>query len=73
MQFTRVVLEFALTKDYLLLLTGKYAQTFAAGLYEYADFKKFLNWDVLVAAENAVDYGVEAKQEVRPAPLRSRY
>jgi len=63
---TRVVLEFALTKDSLLLLGGTYAQTFAAGLYEYADFKKFLNWDVVVGAENAIDYGVEAQQEVCP-------
>ena len=53
---TRVVLEFALTKDSLLLAVGTYAETFAAGLYEYADFKKFTNWDVLVAAKNAVDY-----------------
>jgi len=53
---TRFVLEFSLEKDGLLLLVGTYADTFAAGLYEYADFKKFMNWDVLVAAAGATDY-----------------
>jgi len=52
----RLILEFALPKDGLLLLVGTYAQTFAAGLYEYDDFKKFTNWDVVTAVPNATDY-----------------
>jgi len=68
---TRAVLEWSLPKDGLLLLTGTYAETFAAGLYEYADFKKFTNWDVVVGAQNAVDYsvpvnGVTGAEEVCP-------
>ena len=64
---TRLILEFALPKDELLLLVGSFAQTFAAGLYDYNDFKKFMNWDVLVGAANAVDYGTtEAMNDVCP-------
>jgi len=62
----RFVMEFALPKDSLLLLVGTYAETFAAGLYDYADFKKFLNWDEVVAGANFVSYGEEAQQEVCP-------
>ena len=62
----RLILEFSLPKDSLLLLVGTYAETFAAGLYEYKDFKKFMNWDVLVGAQGAVDYGVAGMQEACP-------
>ena len=63
---TRFIFEFALMKDSLLLAVGTYADTFAAGLYEYADFKKFTNWDILVAAQGAVDYAANGQQEVCP-------
>ena len=64
--FVRFVMEFALPKDSLLLLVGTYAETFAAGLYEYADFKKFTNWDILVAAQGATDWAATGQQEVCP-------
>ena len=50
----------------LLLAVGTYAETFAAGLYEYADFKKFTNWDVVVGAQGATDYAATGKQEACP-------
>jgi len=64
--FTRFILEFALSKDGLLLLVGTYAETFAAGLYEYPDFKKFTDWDLITGAINATEYGAAGKQEVCP-------
>ena len=45
---------------------GTFAETFAAGLYEYDDFKKFMNWHVIVGAVNATDYGTAGMQEVCP-------
>jgi len=63
---TRLILQFALPHDELLLLVGTFAETFAAGLYEYDDFKKFMNWHVIVGAVNATDYGTAGMQEVCP-------
>ena len=63
---TRFIFEFALQKDSLLLAVGTYAETFDAGLYDYADFKKFTNWDVVVGAQGATDYAATGKQEACP-------
>jgi len=63
---TRFIFEFALQKDSLLLAVGTFAETYAAGLYDYADFKKFTNWDILVAAQGATDYAATGAQEACP-------
>merc|ERR1719454_666053 len=62
----RIILEFALPKDGLLVAVGTYANTCAGGLYDYDDFKKFANWDAAVGAKDAVDYGLDARKEVCP-------
>jgi len=41
---TRLILEYALSKDGLLLLVGDYATTFAGGLYAYTDFVNFTDY-----------------------------
>lgn len=35
---TRLILEYGLPKDGLLLLVGDYAVSFAGGMYNYTDF-----------------------------------
>ena len=63
---TRFIFEFALQKDSLLLAVGKYAETYAAGLYDYTDFKKFTNWDVITGGKDAKDWAATGQQEACP-------
>ena len=43
--FSRLILEFALPKDRLLLLVGQFAVSFGAGIYDPDDLGEFLTGD----------------------------